>query len=96
MRLSLLGLWTPIGIAALVVLLAVVAGIPWLSLVAGLVLLVQGTRVAYDHRGVGSRFAPWSANYQFGYSSEWYARQTFGVMLVFLSIGAFAYGLFWH
>lgn len=86
MRPSLLGLWTPLGLAAALGAVALALRFPPLSLVAGAILVFQGARVAYNHRDIGDRFLRWSPSYQFGFSSAWYARQLLGFMLVFLAV----------
>jgi hypothetical protein len=92
MRLSPLGLWTPIVVAVLSVAVAFATREFPFAAIGGLILVGQGFRVAYNHQGVGERLVRWSPSFQFGYSSSWFARQMMGTMLVFFAIPALAYG----
>ena len=92
MRPSPLGLWTPIVVAVLLVAVAFATRVFPFAAIAGLILVGQGFRVAYNHQGVGERLVRWSPGYQLGYSSSWFARQTMGTMLMFFAIPALAYG----
>jgi hypothetical protein len=86
------GLYTPLMFAVATLATAAGVGLPKIALLAGVVLLIQGTRIAYDHDGIGGRALSWLPPRRSWPGGDWYARQMAGTMLVFFSVPVLAYG----
>src|SRR4051794_14539298 len=63
------GLWVPLLSGATLGVLAVITQSPVVAIPAGLILVVQGTRVAYDHDGIGERLG--AVTYPRAFENMW-------------------------
>jgi hypothetical protein len=76
----------PLAAGIVLGIIGAALAMPLLAALGGAVLVVLSVRVAYDHRGVGSRYAPPMGSAGSGLMPLWWRCQMTGGALFFLAV----------